>query len=94
MAGGEVVSGEITFFSIDVFNVQSDGDITCLTCKRIVETGGLIELGASELPYGLPVFRPLDHDPHCPARNHVYLEGIGPMIEPRAMVFEKDDGTP
>lgn len=58
--------------------------VQCDTCKR--------EVVATNEPkhYGHVVFRPLDHDPHCPARNHVYLEGIGPMIEPRAMVFEKE----
>lgn len=59
--------------------------VTCLTCKREASAG-------SPQPYGTVFFRPLDHDPHCPARNHVYLEGIGPMIEPRAMVFEKTEG--
>jgi hypothetical protein len=62
--------------------------IQCLTCKRETYTPN-----NTDMDYGCVVFRPLDHDPHCPARNHVYLEGIGPMIEPRAVVFEKTEGA-
>lgn len=82
---------ESAFFEIDVFKVCADGVVVCRTCELAVDASGLIELGATELPYGAAVFRPLDHDPHCPARNHIYLEGIGPMIEPRAMVLEKEN---
>lgn len=60
-------------------------EVLCDTCK------GKAHGWADPKQYGYVTFRPLDHDPHCPARNHVYLEGIGPMIEPRAMVFEKEN---
>jgi len=106
MAGGEVVS-EIRLIhadQIDVFGFKSEmypaivglglaippcivRTITCLTCKRETISNG------TPPAYGTPLFTPMSHDPHCPARNHVYLEGIGPMIEPRAMVFEKEDAA-
>ena len=88
MGGGADMS-EPASFVIDAFKVCADGVVVCRTCELAVDACGLIELGSDSLPYGAVIFRPLDHDPHCPARNHVYLEGIGPMIEPRAMVFEK-----
>ena len=71
---------------IDVFRVtQRSGGmwVGCHTCGR--DTGNWVTP-----QYGQALFTPMHHDPHCPARNHVYLEGIGPMIEPRAMVFEKE----
>lgn len=88
------MSVTVDMLDIDVFRVRTgnmrDVTVTCRTCLRGVDTDGLIELGSESLPYGFAIFTPMSHDPHCPARNHVYLEGIGPMIEPRAMVFEKE----
>lgn len=77
--------------SIDVFELREEiimlsvvSTITCTTCKREA-----MRIGKTAT-HSFPRFTPMHHDPHCPARNHVYLEGIGPMIEPRAMVFEKE----
>lgn len=86
----------ISTVSIDVFDCREEiimlsmvSTITCKTCKR-----ESMHVGVSTLPpYGTPRFTPMHHDHHCPARNHVYLEGIGPMVEPRAMVMEKTEET-
>lgn len=72
---------------IDVFRgyVTPQGMfINCVTCCREAHRY------PDNMGYGGVIFAPMNHEPHCPARNHVYLEGIGPMIEPRAMVFEKE----
>lgn len=78
---------------IDAFEIEFPYKITCLTCKReaaISYWPSPSRQYAVEGPsYGTVIFTPMHHDPHCPARNHVYLEGIGPMVEPRAMVMEK-----
>ena len=77
-------------WNIDVFRgyVTPGGmAIDCKTC------GNEAYKWPPDLPYGRVIFTPNHHDPHCPARNHVYLEGIGPMIEPRAMVFEKENSN-
>jgi hypothetical protein len=91
MAGGEVVSDIVMIpgphVEIGEFRISIDGrtHVQCRTCGYAVSHGGTSG-------YGTLLFTPMQHDPHCPARHHVYLEGIGPMIEPRAMVPDKGGG--